>query len=72
MRKLIPILVILLAVIVLVSASAYTVSPAHQVVITQFGDPTEVVTEAGLHFRTPFIQKVNYLEKRYLPWDGEP
>ncbi len=72
MKKLIPILVILLAVIVLVSASAYTVSPAHQVVITQFGNPKKVVTEAGLHWRTPFIQKVNYLEKRYLPWDGEP
>ena len=72
MRKLIPIAALLLAVIVLVNASAYTVSPAHQVVITQFGDPKKVVTEAGLHWRTPFIQKVNYLEKRYLPWDGEP
>ncbi len=72
MRKLIPIVIFLLAVIVLVGASAYTVSPAHQVVITQFGDPKDVVDEAGLHFRVPFIQKVNYLEKRYLPWDGEP
>ncbi len=72
MRTLIPIVILLLAVIVLVRASAYTVSPAHQVVITQFGDPKEVVKEAGLHFRIPFIQKVNYLEKRYLPWDGAP
>ena len=72
MRKLIPVVVFLLAVIVLVNASAYTVSPAYQVVITQFGDPKEVVTEAGLHWRIPFIQKVDYLEKRYLPWDGAP
>ncbi len=72
MRTLIPIVVLLLVVMVLVGASAYTVSPAHQVVITQFGDPKEVVTEAGLHFRIPFIQKVDYLEKRYLPWDGAP
>ncbi len=72
MKKLIPIAALLLAVIVLVGASAYTVSPAHQVVITQFGDPKDVVDEAGLHFRIPFIQKVNYMEKRFLPWDGEP
>ena len=72
MRTLIPIVILLLVVVVLVGASAYTVSPAHQVVITQFGDPKDVITEAGLHFRMPFIQKVNYLEKRYLPWDGAP
>ncbi len=72
MKKLIPITIFLLAVMVLVGASAYTVSPAYQVVITQFGDPKDVVTEAGLHFRIPFIQKVNHLEKRYLPWDGAP
>ena len=67
MKKLIPLAFFMLAVIVLVSASAYTVSPAHQVVITQFGNPKKVVTEAGLHWRTPFIQKVNYLEKRFEP-----
>jgi membrane protease subunit HflC len=63
---------VLLIIITLVGASAYTVSPAHQVVITQFGDPKDVVKDAGLHFRMPFIQKVNYLEKRFLPWDGQP
>ncbi len=72
MKKLIPIAALLLAVIGLVNASAYTVSPAQPVVITQFGDPTEVVTNAGRYSRTPIIKKVNYLEKRFLPWDGEP
>ena len=67
-----PIVILLLVVIVLVGASAYTVNEAHQVVITQFGDPKAVVTEAGLYFRIPFIQTVNSLEKRYLPWDGAP
>jgi len=42
-----------------------------QAVITQFGKPVGgPITEAGLHFKIPFIQKVNYFEKRVLEWDG--
>jgi membrane protease subunit HflC len=41
-------------------------------VITQFGKPVAFVTEPGLKFRIPFIQSVHKLEKRLLPWDGEP
>ncbi len=55
---------------ILISASAYTVNESEQVIITQFGDPVAAVRDPGLHFRIPFIQKVNSLEKRLLPWDG--
>ena len=57
---------------ILLRASAYTVNPAEQVVLTQFGEPRATVTEPGLYFRTPFVQEVNRLEKRLLPWDGDP
>ncbi|HTG51456.1 MAG TPA: protease modulator HflC, partial [Candidatus Tectomicrobia bacterium] len=30
------------------------------------------ITEPGLHFKIPFIQSVNILEKRFLEWDGAP
>jgi membrane protease subunit HflC len=30
------------------------------------------VTEAGLHFKTPFIQEATFFEKRILIWDGDP
>ncbi len=44
-----------------------------QVVVTQFGAPVgEPTTEAGLHFKTPFIQDVRYFEKRVMIWDGDP
>ena len=33
------------------------------------GDP---ITNAGLHFKMPFIQQANYFEKRILEWDGTP
>lgn len=52
--------------------SLYVVEETEQVILTQFGEiQGEPVTEAGLHWRLPFIQKVNVLEKRILSWDGE-
>lgn len=52
-------------------ASAYTVPMTEQVIITQFGEQIGApVTEAGLHWKVPFIQQVNRIEKRILEWDG--
>lgn len=66
-------LAILLAVVVVVAASAFRVGEAEQAIITQFGDPVGVpITEPGLHFKLPFIQRANYFEKRFLEWDGSP
>lgn len=71
--KSLPVIIVLIVLIaILLKASAYTVNEAEQVIITQFGDPKHTVIEPGLYFKTPFIQKVHRLEKRYLPWDGEP
>ncbi|WP_319588082.1 protease modulator HflC [uncultured Desulfobulbus sp.] len=44
-----------------------------QAVITQFGAPVgNSLTEAGLKFKTPFIQQVQYFDKRVLTWNGDP
>lgn len=54
------------------SGMTYTVSETEQVILTEFGKPVgEPVREAGLHFKVPFIQKVNRVEKRILEWDGQ-
>ena len=61
---------IFLAMVVAGSA-IYTVNEREQVIITQFGEPKgSPVTTAGLKFKSPFIQKVNRIEKRILEWDG--
>lgn len=52
-------------------SSAYTIEEGKQAIITQFGKPMGAVDTPGLHFKTPFIQEVHYLEKRLLPWDGD-
>ena len=57
--------------LIVLSGMAYTVNMREQVVITQFGEPKgDPVTEAGLKFKIPFIQKVNSFDKRILEWDG--
>ena len=62
-----------LIIAVFITGAAYTVKEYHQVVITEFGKPMgEPITKAGLHFKTPFIQKANRFDKRALEWDGEP
>jgi membrane protease subunit HflC len=54
-------------------ACFYIVHQTEQVIITQFGKPIgEPTTEPGLHFKLPFIQEVNQIDKRFLEWDGLP
>ena len=66
-------LVVVVAVAVVLSNAAYIVPETQQVIITRFGEPVgEAVTEPGLHFLTPFVQKANFFEKRFLEWDGDP
>ena len=46
---------------------SYVVEETDQVILTQFGKPVgEPVTEAGLHFKLPFIQEVNRIEKDFF------
>lgn len=53
--------------------AAYVVPEGRQAIITQFGRPIgKPVTEAGLHLKLPFIQKVQFVDKRILTWDGYP
>jgi modulator of FtsH protease HflC len=54
------------------SASFYTLQETEQAIITEFGKPVgQPVTSAGLHFKLPFTQQVNVVEKNILEWDGQ-
>lgn len=64
-------IIIILALVIVGYNSIYTVRETEQVILTQFGQVVgEPVSEAGLHFKVPFVQKPNVLEKRILDWDG--
>lgn len=59
--------------IILLTQSLYVVNEKQQVVVTQFGRPIgDAVTEPGLKVKTPFVQKANFFEKRFMEWDGDP
>lgn len=64
--------VVLGAIIAFVAAqSFYTVDETERVIITQFGRPVgDVIDQAGLKVKVPFVQEVNRIEKRILVWDG--
>jgi membrane protease subunit HflC len=62
-----------LIVLAALSGVFYTVDMTKQAIITEFGKPIgDPITDAGLHFKKPIIQEVNYIEKRILEWDGTP
>ena len=69
-----PILIVLIIIpFIILMTSAYIVSEWEQAVITQFGRPIgSPITEAGLQFKIPFIQKVHRFDRRILNWDGYP
>ncbi len=72
MNRLILVIIVGVIAAIVIKASTFTISEGEQAVITQFGKPVGEVIVPGLYFRTPFIQEVHRLEKRLLPWDGDP
>ncbi|MGE0087053.1 MAG: protease modulator HflC [Desulfococcaceae bacterium] len=53
--------------------AAYVVDETEQVVVTQFGRIVGgAVTDPGLHFKIPFVQKAQVYPKNLLQWDGDP
>ena len=71
--RIVPFAVIGFLLLLVVSSGIYIVSETEQVIITQFGEPVgEPVTEPGVHFKLPFVQKANFFDKRFLEWDGDP
>jgi modulator of FtsH protease HflC len=54
-------------------SAMYILPEGRQAIITQFGRPIGApVTEAGLQVKLPFIQNIQYVDKRILSWDGFP
>jgi membrane protease subunit HflC len=56
---------------VLLMGPFFVIDEGEQAVIVQMGRLTNVITEAGLHVRIPFIDEVVRYPKRIMAWDGE-
>lgn len=65
---------IIVAVVMFVLAwnSTFIVDERNQAIVTQFGRPVgEPISDPGLKFKLPFIQKVQFFDRRFLEWDGD-
>lgn len=70
-----PTIITVISFLLLISlyGSFYIIDEGKQAIVTQFGKPIgEPITNAGMHFKKPFIQEVRYIDKRILSWDGYP
>ncbi|AKP50640.1 protease modulator HflC [Cyclobacterium amurskyense] len=65
--------IILIVIGAILSAqSIFILDETQQAIVTQFGKPIgEPRTSPGVNFVVPFIQKVQFFDKRYLEWDGD-
>ncbi len=65
--------VILFFGLILGKSTLFVLDEGSQAIITEFGKPVgDPITEAGLHFKVPFMQEARYVDKRILSWDGFP
>ena len=68
-----PFLVVFGRIIVVAGVTAYgalfTVHQTQQALILQLGNPIRTVPEPGLHFKLPFIQNIEYYDRRILDLD---
>ena len=50
-------------------AATFTVHQTQTALVLQLGNPVRSISEPGLHFKMPFIQNVEYYDKRILDLD---
>ncbi len=66
-------LIIVFGAFILAKTSLFIVDEGRHAIVVQLGNPVgDPISEAGLYFKTPFIQEVRFIEKRILSWDGDP
>ena len=60
----------LILLIALGSQSIFTVHETQKAMLIQLGEPVDKVLGPGLHFKIPFIQRVEYFDARILDYDA--
>jgi modulator of FtsH protease HflC len=50
----------------------FTVPVWMQAIVVQLGEPVRTVREPGLYFKIPFIQNVQYFDRRLLEYEASP
>jgi membrane protease subunit HflC len=61
----------LIIITVLIAGPFYVIDEGEQAVIVRMGRLVNVLTEAGLHLKLPFIDRVVRYPRRIMAWNGE-
>jgi membrane protease subunit HflC len=70
MKFTMPVLAVLVAAILVLSQSLYTVDQKQFAIRFQLGEIIETQPDAGLYFKVPLLQNVKYYDKRILTLDN--
>jgi membrane protease subunit HflC len=62
--------VAIVVILLFVSSCFFTIGQTEQAVLLQFDAPREIVTAPGLHAKIPWVQQVEYIDKRLLNLDA--
>jgi membrane protease subunit HflC len=65
-----PVLIGLVLVLVVLSASTFTVDQRQNALVFQLGEVVSVKTKPGLYFKLPLVQNVRYFDTRILTMDA--
>ena len=72
MKKNIVIIVILLLLVILLTNSIYTVKENQYACTVRFSKIIDTTSEAGLHFKVPFVDSIKYFSKATMLYDIPP
>lgn len=66
------VLFVVIAAAIAAYLTLFTVHQTQQALVLQFGEPKRVISEPGLNWKIPFIQTVDFFDKRILDLDSTP
>jgi membrane protease subunit HflC len=70
MKAVMPVVALLVAIVLVLSQSLYTVDQKQYAIKFQLGEFIEAKTEAGLYFKMPLVQNVKFYDRRLLTLDA--
>src|SRR5215831_4212514 len=70
MKAVIPILALIVAALLVLSQSVYTVDQRQYAIKCQLGEFIDAQTDAGLYFKVPLVQNIRFFDRRILTLDA--
>lgn len=71
MNKIYTIILVIITTLTLISGALFTVDQREVAVVLQFGEAIRIIEKPGLNIKIPFIQNVQFLDKRILNVSAE-